>query len=37
LASFFQNADLLDPRTAETEAIARVVMLALERLDERLS
>lgn len=35
LASFFQNTDLLDPGTDETAAVARMVMAALERIDDR--
>ena len=32
LASFFQNADLLDPRSPRTAAIAKGVMNALQRI-----
>ena len=35
LASFFQNTDLLDPGADETAAVARMVMAALERIDDR--
>jgi hypothetical protein len=33
LASFFQNADLLDPGSPEAAGVARLVMTALERVD----
>jgi hypothetical protein len=36
LASFFQNADLLDPSAPETSAVARLVTSALERASEQL-
>ena len=34
LASFFQNTDLLEPNAAETAAVARMIMAALERFDD---
>ncbi len=34
LASFFQNTDLLHPSAPETGLVARLVMAAVERLDD---
>ena len=34
LASFFQNADLLDQKSADSVAISRIVMRAIESLRE---